>query len=438
MLWISTPVPYALPKVFDALSPCTNPLFWLDSAAPESDKDARSLLSLDARLLRRVNADEIEAPWSVLDADVARFRARYPQCPTGLVAWLSYESGFLGKSYAHSPSPIPMVEIYELRAALVETQRGVELVTLGVTAEDARKQQAHWLEALRRRVETPEVELAAVSSLVMRDGGSRAEYIAGIERILQAVDAQELAQVCLTYPITFERPERMDLLYRTLREIAPAGYCAFVRTTSLECASTSPECLFVVEGQRVLAQPMKGTRRRGEQPDALLAEELRNNPKDRSENAMIAQLLRDELQSICLPNTVKITKPFEVQVFANVLQMISTVEGELHKELGPFHVFATLAPPGSMTGYPKEKACEMLDGLEPQARGLYSGSIAWLDGAGRSVFSVVIRSLQAFDDHASWHVGGGIVAGSQPDEEWEESRAKAATLLESPGLVRGS
>ena len=179
---------------------------------------------------------------------------------------------------------------------------------------------------------------------------------------------------------------------------------------------------------------MKGTRRRGTRPDHELAEELRTNPKDRAENAMIAEMVADELRTICEPESVAISKPFEVDILPNVLQMSSTVEGRVREGVGPFAAFGALAPPGSMTGEPKAAACALLHELEERPRGLYSGSVAWIDGADRAIFSVVIRSLQATGDEAAWHVGGGIVAASHPPSEWDESRAKAATLLESPHI----
>lgn len=374
-------------------------------------------------------------PWPVLDQMVDAFRQREPNCPAGLVAWLSYESGFLQAdgqlSEPHNaPSrtaPVPLLEVYETRAALVEKEGRVELITRGATLEEARERAGRWMHRLQH-LDASSTTLPPLPTLQVIDRGSKDAYTAGIGAIHGAIDRGELQQVCLTYPIRLQRPKRMDHLYLHLRQRSPAGYCAFLRVPALECASTSPEKLFSIDGSRLSARPMKGTRKRGTAPDEVLAHDLRTNPKDRAENAMIARLLVEELAEICEPDTAAITAAFSVETYANVLQMTSTVEGDLRADVGPFTAFATLCPPGSMTGYPKQAACMMLEDLETGPRGLYSGSIAWIDGGRRAQFSVVIRSLQAWGEEASWHVGGGIVAASNAEAEWEESRAKAATL----------
>lgn len=452
MPWISTPVSLSLPAVFDALAPDAEAIFWCDSADATPASTARSMLTLELRLRARVEANATQAPWAKLDASVAAFRAAEPGCPAGLVAWLSYEAGFIGTALRCHPATLPSVELYETRAALAVEAGRCALITRGDTLAEAQSLAATWRAKLAplEHADADCDEAAAVHglahdgassgandarpALTLRHGGDEARYAAGIAAIQRAIDEGAIQQACLTYPITFARPARMDRVYRALRATAPAAFCAFVRTSTLECASTSPECFFELEADRLRSRPMKGTRRRGSRPDHELAEELRTNPKDRAENAMIAEMVAEELRTICVPESVEISKPFEVDILPNVLQMSSTVEGRVRDGVGPFAVFGALAPPGSMTGEPKAEACALLRELEPGPRGLYSGSVAWIDGTSRATFSVVIRSLQAAGDEASWHVGGGIVAASHPSSEWDESRAKAATLLESPHI----
>lgn len=469
MAWIQTPVPYSLLEVFRALNASLDDVFWLDStedivrndtAQPEGETDAataanetrdnghRSMLTLElVRLAKMSAAGELRfdrsvddlapdaSPWSRLDAVVHAFRAREPNCPAGLVAWMSYSCGFVSPTGAPTvahPNAIPMMELFETRAALVQAAGTVRLVTRASTEADARALTEQWLARLAAAVESGRGAKASPPDLFPLERvarGSKSDYLEGIARIQQHIADGAVEQVCLTYPISFSRPAAMSDWYVHLRERSPASYCSFVRTSALECASTSPECLFEIDGRTIRTRPMKGTRRRGALPDAELAQELKHNPKDRAENAMISSLVLRDLEKVCERGSAKIREAFTVETYATVLQMTSTVEGQLRQEVGPFAAFSALAPPASMTGTPRRRACEILDALESAPRGLYSGSIAWIDGGSRAQFSVVIRAMQAWEDHAAWHVGGGIIAESVPEDEWTESRTKALALF---------
>lgn len=443
-------------------------MFWLDSAdgavaTPAMQKDTapndgapnmsarvggRSMLTLELRRVAELSASGVlrfdrptddlspeSSLWDRLDAFVRAFRRQEADCPAGLVAWMSYSCGFLapegGPKVAH-PRDIPMLELFETRAALVEQRGQTYLVTRASSKTDAQRVQERWIARFDEIFDGgkgPSALPPDVAPLDVISLGSRDDYIEGISRIQRHIAQGEVEQVCLTYPIAFKRPPAMANWYMHLRERSPAGYCAFVRTSALECASTSPECLFEIEGRTIWTRPMKGTRKRGAQSDAALAEDLRNSPKDRAENAMISELVKRDLEEVCRVDSVHIRAAFTVETYATVLQMTSTVEGQLHESVGPFGAYSALSPPASMTGTPRARACEILNELETSPRGLYSGSIAWIDGGSRAQFSVVIRAMQAWGAHAAWHVGGGIIAASDPADEWTESRTKALALF---------
>lgn len=447
MAWIQTPVPLSLSDVFRVWHGTEHgakeDVFWLDSAA--STQDSRSMLTLSLRRVVHLSAqgylsfDDVGLdvapdlpPWQRLDAALAEFRARAHGNPAGWVGWLSYASGFLGREdlvQAPHPSSLPMAEIFAVEAALIEDAQGTRLVVCAEDHDAAHRLQRQWLDRLSSALEGGEDGgWQRPASLKALDLGSSSRYMHKIAEIQQAISQGAVQQVCLTYPMVFERPASMAAWYAQLRERSPANYCAFVRTSSLEIASTSPESLFEIQGRTVQTRPMKGTRKRGDAPDDILAEDLRTHPKDRAENEMIAAVAQEDLAEVCAPGSVYLRDAFTVETYATVLQLTSTVEGELREDVGPFQAFSALAPPASMTGAPRAQACELLQELEVGARGAYSGCIAWLDGADRSVFSVVIRALQAWEDHAAWHVGGGIIASSKAADEWLESRAKAAAL----------
>lgn len=181
---------------------------------------------------------------------------------------------------------------------------------------------------------------------------------------------------------------------------------------------------------------MKGTRPRVADPldDTRAAAELGASPKDRAENVMIVDLMRNDIGRVCELGGVRVPALYEVESYATVHQMTSTVRGTLRSGIGPFGVLEAAFPPGSMTGAPKVAACHLLHGLESGPRGLYSGTIGWLGYDGISELSVVIRTLQAWGDEACWNVGGGVVWDSTPEGELAEARAKVAAL-ERSGLL---
>ena len=235
----------------------------------------------------------------------------------------------------------------------------------------------------------------------------------------------------MTFPVWLDAPgATLDACYAALRAASPGDYGAYLRLPGVEAASTSPERLLRVDGRTARARPMKGTRAR--QPDAdadaRAVAELSASEKDRSENVMIVDLLRNDLGSVCAPGSVRVPELFQVESYATVHQLTSTVEGTLRETVGPFSALRAVFPPGSMTGAPKIAACNIIDRLEPSARGLYAGTIGWVGFDGVAEFSVVIRTLQRHGEHLRWDAGGGIVWDSDPDDEWHEALAKCAPL----------
>jgi para-aminobenzoate synthetase/4-amino-4-deoxychorismate lyase len=193
--------------------------------------------------------------------------------------------------------------------------------------------------------------------------------------------------------------------------------------------SLSPELFFTIEGRRVMTRPMKGTAPAGSDPDAL-----RSDPKQRAENLMIVDLLRNDLSRVSKPGTVKVPALFEIECYPTVLQMTSTVTSELVDDVGPVELIEAIFPCGSVTGAPKIRAMEIIAELEGEGRGAYTGSIGRVAPDGRAAFNVAIRSLtlRAGESRAAMGLGSGIVADSVAAEEWRECLAKGA-FVESRG-----
>ncbi len=217
-----------------------------------------------------------------------------------------------------------------------------------------------------------------------------------------------------------------------LRRRSPAPYSAFLDWPVAQILCASPERFLQVREGMVETKPIKGTRRRSadQAEDARLAEELRQHPKDRAENLMIVDLLRNDLGKTCKPGSVRAPKLFDVESFANVHHLVSTVEGDLQKGYDAIDVLRACFPGGSITGAPKQRAMEIIEQLEPHRRGVYCGAIGYVGHDGNMDTNIAIRTLVYSEGSIRCWAGGGIVADSQCDAEYQETLDKAAPMLE--------
>jgi anthranilate/para-aminobenzoate synthase component I len=249
--------------------------------------------------------------------------------------------------------------------------------------------------------------------------------------IRSAISAGDIYQACLTFPLQAPAPPHLGDLFAALVASHPVDHAAWCRVPGLEIASLSPERFFSLRGRTLTARPMKGTRGlvgASARQRVAAMRELSTSPKDRAENVMIVDLLRNDLGRICAPGSVRVEGLWEVEEYRSVAQMTSTVRGELASGRDLWDALAALFPPGSMTGAPKIAACGVLEKLEVMPRGLYGGAIGWVEPNGDAEFSVVIRTLQSRAGHLRWDIGGGIVSDSTSAGEWAEAWAKAALL----------
>jgi len=267
------------------------------------------------------------------------------------------------------------------------------------------------------------------------------DAIAQAQAHIRAGDAFEL---CLTHRIEASFEGDALALWDTLRHLSPAPMATFFEFEEGAVVSSSPERFVSLDASGVVeSSPIKGTRPRGSTPesDRALAFDLAHCIKDRAENAMIVDLVRNDLGRICNYGSVHVPELYGVHTFAKVHQLISTVRGKLRDGLTAVDVIRACFPPGSMTGAPKIEAMNILQRLEPVERGVYAGGLGWIDLRGTMDLSVVIRTL-VIDataprgaPNAFIHVGGAIVADSQPEAEYEETRTKARAMLEALALM---
>lgn len=264
----------------------------------------------------------------------------------------------------------------------------------------------------------------------------RATHAAHCESVLALIAAGDIYQANLTFGAQVPVAGDPLALYAAIRPRAAAGHGAVVWTGSDWLLSFSPELFFAVEGGRITARPMKGTATRDPDParDRAAAAALAIDPKQRAENLMIVDLMRNDLSRVAMPGSVQVPERFVVETYPSIHQLVSSVTAELLPGTTAVDAIAALFPCGSITGAPKRRAMQAIDAVEGRTRGIYTGAIGAIDAGGDASFNVAIRTLHlpAGASHATLGLGSGVVADSQPHAEWQECIAKARFLDTGP------
>ncbi len=256
-----------------------------------------------------------------------------------------------------------------------------------------------------------------------------ARYTRAFQQVHDAIGAGDIYQANLTFPIDLTVEGDSADVYAALTEGQSVGHGALVQQDGLpDLLSRSPELFFRTDADRMIeTRPMKGTQPRSEDmaEDAFRRDFLSRDDKNRAENLMIVDLLRNDISRVAMPGSVKVPELFKVETYATVHQMISLVQAQLHLGAELSDILMALFPCGSITGAPKIRAMEILSYLEPWPRDIYCGAIGWAAPDGRSEFNVAIRTLMVEDGKATLNVGGGVVWDSTAPSEYEEALWKA-------------
>ncbi len=264
---------------------------------------------------------------------------------------------------------------------------------------------------------------------------TKAQFVERVRRAQEYIAAGDIYQVNLSYPWRAEWPRGLDPMafYERLRAASPAPYAAYLDLAGTQVFSVSPECFLSMKGNKILTRPIKGTRPRSRDAasDARLRGELLSSAKERAELTMITDLERNDLGKVCKFGSVRVTELLVPESFAQVHHLVSTVEGTLREDVDHLDAFLACFPGGSISGAPKKRALEIIQELEPHRRGIYTGAIGCFGFDGTSHFSVAIRTAWRQGDVVQFYTGAGIVADSVPEMEHEETRHKAAGLLEA-------
>jgi para-aminobenzoate synthetase len=272
----------------------------------------------------------------------------------------------------------------------------------------------------------------------LRPRHDREAYLDRVRACLAAIAAGDSYELCLTNELTADLDVDPVATFAVLCRISPVPYGALLELPGVAVLSASPECFLSVGADRTVeSHPIKGTRPRGRTPaeDEALRRDLASSAKDRAENVMIVDLVRNDLGRVCQVGSVRVPQLCAVQTYPPVHQLVSTVRGTLRPDLSTVDAVRAAFPPGSMTGAPKVATMAILDRLEGGPRGVYSGALGWFSPAGPAELSVVIRTLVATPGRVSFGVGGAVVADSDPAAEHAEtvvkSRAMTTALLRS-------
>ncbi|MGZ3413632.1 MAG: aminodeoxychorismate synthase component I [Isosphaeraceae bacterium] len=380
-----------------------------------------------ARLARRFElADSVDAA----DPDACPFQG-------GMIGFLGYD---LAPLLERLPRRMPRdSRLPDLRFALYDTAVTVDNRTgkavlhawdlTGEGREAAERRGRFWRRAIRTSLRSPRPirtsELGPLAS-----NFDQVSYLERVRRALEYIAAGDAFQINLSQRFTAHGTiEPLDLFLR-LAAASPAPFSAFMSWRDLAVVSASPELFYQTKGRSVVTRPIKGTRPRSADVavDQRLAAELTRSAKDRAELTMIVDLERNDLGRVCRYGTVRVIDPLAVESFAQVHHLVATVEGRLRGEIGPDDVIRAVFPGGSVTGAPKIRAMEIIDELEPTRRSLYTGAIGYLGRGGASGFNIAIRTMTVEGNRVSYQLGGGIVADSHPQGEYEETLHKGRGL----------
>ncbi len=424
---VPAPDPFDICARFSGL-PC---LLFLDSSA-QGALSRYSFLAADPVAVARTP----QAARELLRAERPTPLAGLPPFQGGIAGYIGYEWG-ADLERVKRPAPdritpqIPDVALayYDWVIAWDHVEGKAWLI-----ASDARR--VPWVrERLTDRRPSPALDRLRPPSTALESNFARAEFERAVTRIRDYIAAGDVYQVNLSQRFHASFAGAPLELYRRLRARNPAPFGAYLEFGDATVASISPERFVRVDAatRTAEARPIKGTRPRGTTParDRALGLELQNSDKDRAENVMIVDLLRNDLGKVCRPGSVRVPSLFALESHPTVHHLVSTVTGELADGADAFDLLLAAFPGGSVTGAPKIRAMQIIAELERAPRGVYCGAIGYISATGGMDFNIPIRTIVLQGGNATFHAGAGIVWDSEPAAEYEETLAKARTMIEA-------
>jgi para-aminobenzoate synthetase len=443
------------------------PAFWLDSSLVDPGLSRFSFMGaalggLGAEVRYRVAGSRLtvtrggqsevheEALFDYLSRELARLHTDSPALPFdlngGFVGYLGYElKADCGASGAHEAElPDAFLLLADRIVAIDHELEQTHLLALSDGGDEEGNARADgWLADTRAALATvPTLDEPAMldhgqAALEFELSRGRGHYMANVETCKRLLESGESYEICLTNKLTLPAIEDTFELYRVLRRVNPAPYSSYLRMREGAVLSSSPErFLRATRDRTVEAKPIKGTAPRAAEPaaDAAARTGLARSPKDRAEHLMIVDLLRNDLGLVSRIGSVHVSKLMDVESYATVHQLVSTIRGRLRDDVDLVDCIRATFPGGSMTGAPKLRTMEIIDALEGEPRGVYSGALGYLALNGTADLSIVIRTLVATEAGATIGSGGAIVMLSDAADEYAEMLLKAQPLLDAVSI----
>ena len=416
--------------------------FWLDRS--ENPDEPVSILGSSGSVIRAGDETfalasehlrKIQASIDHLPDDEIPFSFR-----PGLVGYLGYELGG-DQAGGASEGAHPKSQFMIVDRAMVFDHKAKTMYFIGLFETKEAFQNWHRAALLRLTLVGGEASsfLQATKEPKLISQKLRHEKQSYLELIKKAkghIERGDVFQLCLTNQIFIEHDANALKTYLQLRETNPAPYGGYLKLGGVELVSSSPEKFLKISSSgKISSKPIKGTRPRSsdKDEDAKISAELAANEKERAENLMIVDLMRNDFGRVCASDSVMVEKLFEVESYATVHQLVSTLTGQLKPGESATSALAACFPAGSMTGAPKIRAVEILKELEGAPRDIYSGAFGYLGFDGSADFGMTIRTLVFEGSTASLGVGGGITIDSDPESEFEETMLKSKALLQALG-----
>lgn len=446
--------------------------FWLDSSSPEEGLARFSYLGDDSGplaeyLTYRVDERTVtvqdrhgttttstDSFFDYLDNELRRRKVPVPaglpfEFNLGYIGYLGYELKAETTGYDTFQSPYPDAAMLFADRMVVLDHHDRCCYLLVLSSPDVKEAALEWLQTTTHTLRTLPQWEADEPKLVAPprerfqgrevDFGPKASvrhdkeaYLKRIDECLNQIRCGESYEICLTNSITVPNRVQPFQLYSALRALSPVPYGAYLQFCELAVLSASPERFLKMDGDGLVeSKPIKGTRPRGHdrEEDDILRSDLLGQEKDRAENLMIVDLVRNDLNTVCESGSVHVPALCDVETYAPLHQLVSTIRGKMPSGSTAVECVRALFPGGSMTGAPKKRTMEIIDRLENGPRGVYSGAIGWFSLGGASDLSIVIRTIVLTDDSGEFGVGGAIVALSDSEEEFSETVLKAGAML---------
>lgn len=385
----------------------------LETLKVDEDNHVIHLFSNPVEVLQAYSAAEVQAVLQVVEERL--------QEGCYVAGYMTYEAGYAFEG-----------RLQELMTE-AESQQAKPVSWFGVFTQATQIDLCQIDEAeFRAQVDNWYRELGEFSVSNMEFGLAEAEYVQKVKTVQQHIRAGTTYQINLTFPLQFTLQGEALALYGQLRQKQRVGYAAFIKNSQQTLLSLSPELFFRRDKQHIVVKPMKGTVKRGRTmaEDALQSEWLRNSPKNQAENAMIVDLLRNDLGRVSETGSVQVARLFEIERYETLFQMTSTVESQLQQGTDYIDLFRQLFPSGSITGAPKISSMELIHKLESEARGVYTGCIGFMAPGGQAAFNIPIRTVEVVGQCGKMGIGSGITWDSDAVEEYRECCLKSRFLTE--------